>query len=110
MIVKVFYSKKQLEDAAEFLSLNNKSFLGKKSYIKKCMLSDIEELAQPSEIHTIGSMGYILTADKTFEDMDNDEYSCSIEIYVNPSVSKDSYDDDNLVVTNFEIKEKNGNI
>jgi hypothetical protein len=86
MKVNITYSKIQLERAVQFISLHNKSFFGQTKQIKKIILKEIDKLVADIDVVFAGTMGFIIIADRSFEDLDNDENNCRIEIFVDPAL------------------------
>lgn len=98
MELKLTYSKTQFEAAVKFISKHNKHFKGQKDYIRESLLETMHSLAVNPNTTYLGTMGFVLVPDRTFEDMDGDEYSCHIDINVDPSLgSEDYWNDDDLL-------------
>lgn len=100
MKIKVTYSKIQFDAAVDFLGKHNIFFKNNFEAINISLLNSIQELARNHELWTLSTMGYRLISSIQYEDIDNDETIISIEIYVDPAVSKpDLYlDNDNMVI------------
>jgi hypothetical protein len=94
MEINLIYSKIQLEDAVNFISKNNPNFLGEKEYIRNKIISSMESLAKEENVSYVASMGFLLISDFNYESMDNDENSCRIEIFVDPSLGYDFLESD----------------
>lgn len=94
-MIKVLYSKCQLEQAIDFISKNNRSLLNRNpTYIKNTIMNCMRSLAtEPYSLYT-GTMGFYLIANKEYESMDADESYCMIDIFVNPSLGQDADDSD----------------
>lgn len=94
MEVKVSYSKKQLDAAVDFIAKNNKHFLYQHDYIRGTILKCITDLAfsQDLEFMYTGTMGFFVVAEKEFEDFDNDQNTCNVEILVDPALCLDDFD------------------
>lgn len=94
MKVKIVYSKMALDCAVDFVAKKNKMFLNKKDYIRDKILECMKTLAKDSELTTVGTLGFLLTADFEPEGLDNDENICRIDIYVSPDLGEiDPYED-----------------
>jgi len=86
MEIRISYSQLQLNNAVEFISNNNQSFLGKDEEIRNTIHETMISLAQDAEVMHLGTMGFTLIADREFEGIDSDENVCRIEILVDPSL------------------------
>lgn len=108
MNIKVSYSRKNLERAVNFIAKHNKTFKGKKSYIRNRILEMILELSKDPTSNYIGSIGCMLIPDREFEDFETDENVCRIEIYVDPSLMDDDlYLDNDVVETSVDVSAEN---
>ncbi len=87
MEVKVSYSKVQFKLAVDFIAKNNKFFIGKYEEIEKSLLENIKLLSSKPDQFSIGTMGFTLIAERLFEDLENDENACWVEILIDPAVS-----------------------
>ncbi len=94
MEVKYSYSLAQLESAVKFISKNNKSFVRKNSYIRSYILEMMNRLIPDYGTTYLSTMGFTLLAERDVENIDNNYYSCHINILVDPSLGKDMEDDD----------------
>jgi hypothetical protein len=96
MEIKISYSKIQLEKAVNFIARYNSYQKGEYEKIRHSILDSIQRIAiDPETIYT-GTMGYMLIADREFEDLNNDENTCRIEITVDPALGcDDRWFDDN---------------
>ena len=98
MLMKLRYSQSQFDSAVEFIASNNQTFLGKHDLIKEELLSSINDLANDSESLFFSTMGFMIMADRNYEDMDFDENVCKIDIFIDPSIGNlSSLDDDDIV-------------
>ena len=86
MKVRISYSQIQLENAIDFISKNNQSFLNKDEEISDAIKEHIVKLAEDSTLNSIEIMGFILIADREFESLDSDENVCRVQIYVDPAL------------------------
>jgi hypothetical protein len=93
MDIKISYSQIQLDKAVEFVHKNN-SYLVDVNEIRSDILSSMRELAVDRSATFYGTMGVILIPECTEEDLDQDDYTCHIEIYVNPSLGIYPEDED----------------
>lgn len=94
MEIKYSYSSKQLESVVKFISKYNKSFIRKNSYIRSYILASIDKLVPDYSTNYISTMGFTLLADREVENIDNNYYSCNIQILVDPSLGMELEDDD----------------
>lgn len=94
MEVKVSYSKVQLKLAVDYIAKYNVYFLNEHEEIEKTILEYIKILVSDPEEFSIGTMGFTLFADREFEDLDNDENCCRIDILIDPAVGVKHIDDD----------------
>lgn len=93
MEVKLSYSKGQLEAAVDFISENNKYFLGKKQEIRDSILKSMRRIAQDPEQFINGTMGYVVWGDREFEGMNCDENTIHFDITVKPDLGSDEEDE-----------------
>ena len=94
MEVKYSYSLTQLESAVKFIARNNKSFARQNSYIKNHIISMMNKIIPDYGTTYLSTMGFTLLAEREVENIDNNYYSCHINILVDPSLGKDIDDDD----------------
>lgn len=92
MDVRFIYSKTQLEATVDFIAANNKSFIGRHSYIRESLLSHMIELASKyPDCYYIGTMGYLISGDVlSQEDIESDINLVMFDISVDPSLSSDN--------------------
>ncbi len=110
MQIKITYIQKQLNQAVEYISQNNLSFLGKDDEIRESILSSMIDLAKDQELDSLATMGYILVTDKDFESIDFDENICRVEIYVDPSLNViDDITEDDFIEKIIETDTENSN-
>lgn len=86
--MKIIYSKKQLNDTVDFISKNNIFFKGNKDKINQHILYYMKELVNSKDPTYVATMGFILIPMFQYESIDNDEDTCHIDIYVDPSLSR----------------------
>jgi hypothetical protein len=90
--------------AVEYISENNDHFRGKDDEIKDSILDDMRKLATDRSLSWHSSIGCILVPDCVEEGLDQDENSCHIEIYVDPSLGYEPEDiDEDWKVDKVEI-------
>jgi hypothetical protein len=96
MDIRITYSKLELEMAVEFCYENNPYWQQNKltkEDIRKDFLESMHRLATNREATWVGAAaGCVLIPDCTEENMDNDEYSCHIMIYVPPDMGYEPED------------------
>lgn len=104
MRVKVCYSEIALQKTVEFISANNKFFLGKDTEIKNSLLQAIRHLTREfPDGRFYGTMGYTLTAEVLEqESMDGDENVLYVDFLVDPALGAKDLNDQELEKDNFE--------
>jgi hypothetical protein len=89
MEIEINYSKAELEAAVKFLSKHNTSFLGKDEEIRQTILDYINKLSTDVDRWMIGTMGFVILAEREFEGINSDKNTIYYEILINPAVSKE---------------------
>lgn len=84
--IRILYSQAQLDSVVEYISQNNENFLGKNKEVLQAIEDSIAILAADYDSMSLGTMGFLITADREFEGIDSDENICRIEIYVDPTI------------------------
>ena len=97
MDIIISYSEQQLKSAVKYIAANNPSFKGQGKVIKETILEQMERLATDSNLHSISTMGFLLTCDCEYEGIENDDNVCRIEIHVDPSLGKIDYDKETYI-------------
>lgn len=96
MEIKITYSKYELEKAIDYCWNNNPSWQRgdhTKDDIRKDFIKSMHRLATNRNITWVSaSRGCILIPDCTEENMDNDENTCHISIYVPPAFGSNIVD------------------
>ena len=98
MDIRISYSKTQFEKAVQFIANNNQHFKGQKNLIRESILEYMEKMAADPNRTFMGTMGFILIADRELEDMDNDENVIRIDINVDPGLGNDNiFSEDDII-------------
>lgn len=107
MEVKFTYSRKQLEAAVKFIGTNNPSFIGHFKHIRDSILSHMHELAaQFPNSQYIATMGYQVRGDiLSQESIDEEANIVMFEIAVDPSLSQDTWGNDDAIDTIIKVVE-----
>ena len=103
MKIKVIFSKTQLKAAASYLAKHNENFRGMKSVIEKDIAASIIELVNNHNAKTFSVMGFILVADREYENLDCDQNVCHIEIYVDPLLSSDYNEEEEMFIETEDL-------
>lgn len=96
MEIKIIYSKKQLEAAVDFIAIHNESFHGQHDYIRSRIVESMEDTALAPGEWITGTMGYVLWGDREDEDLDSDENVIRYSISVDPALSLEAWDLDDM--------------
>lgn len=105
MRVKIHYSKRQLEEAVNYVAKHNTSFLDQYEKIKNVILTYMREMALEARYRNtryVGTMGFLILADREYEGLDSDENSINFEILVDPAVGCKDYSFTNQIITDEE--------
>ena len=100
MKVTLTYSKTELKRAVEFISTHNENFLGEDLEIKEAIFCAMHKMARDPDCTYIGTMGFMVVADREIEDMDSDENVCRVEILVDPALGDNVRWDDGDLTSN----------
>ena len=94
----------QLEKTIEFISKHNKHFLGKKEFIRNCILQMVHDLVVDPEGTWVGTMGFVVSVqERIVEDLDNDNNYVSIEFLVDPALCEDTYTDEDYHIEDINV-------
>jgi hypothetical protein len=91
MKIVINYSKCQLEKAVDFIATNNIYFKNQHELIRNTIKFYIKRLAEHHEPQYIGTMGFMLIADREFENIECEANSITITILVEPDLGDMTY-------------------
>lgn len=94
MEIKYSYSSEQLDLAVKFIAKHNKTFLRQKKYIRDQIIHVMNKLIPEFGTNYTSTMGFTILADREVENIDNNYYSCNVQILVDPALGIDVDDDD----------------
>ena len=105
MEVKFSYSRAQLNAAVKFIAKNNPYYHNQYEGIRASIWNNINELVERfPHMTSVSTMGYWIEASvESIEGIDDEENILRLEIWVNPSIGKDEFSEEDTITQTFNI-------
>jgi len=105
MEVKLSFSKMQLDAAVKFIAENNPSYINQYEEIRSSIWYHINEIVERFPHMTgVSTIGYWIEASvESIEGIDDEENVLRLEIWVNPSIGKDEFSEEDTITQTCNI-------